>query len=140
MFAPAIIQPLEENVMKIMSLSTPFAVAAFLLSIGFAGAAQDPQNSLEPITVKHHAATAVAPAAVPQAGSLDCTPPNDAPACAAFHSELRRRFNERELSMLFGAATSDPAYLSSYSKVSQRYQNFLHDYNSNQNANAVAIK
>jgi hypothetical protein len=126
--------------MKTTLSSIAVAFSAILLSVGSARAAQDPQNSLDSITVKHSAPTAVSPASAPHAGSIDCTPPNDAPACAAFHAELRRHFNDRELGMLFGSATADPAYLSAHSKVTERYQNFLRDYNSTQTANAVAIK
>ena len=39
-----------------------------------------------------------------------CTPPADAPECAGFHALIRQNFDEREIGMLSGAATSYPEY------------------------------
>lgn len=90
--------------MKISSRHNAFTVIAILLFVvtGTAVAASESQDSLAPITVKHSAQPAAQQVQAPRTKSLDCTPPNDAPACTAFHIELRRHFNERELGMLFG--------------------------------------
>jgi hypothetical protein len=54
-----------------------------------------------------------------------CTPPADAPECAGFHALIRQNFDEREIGMLFGAATSYPEYRTSYSSVRERYDNLV---------------
>ena len=55
----------------------------------------------------------------------DCTPPADAPECTGFHALIRANFNEREIGMLFGAATSYPEYRTSYSSVKERYDDLV---------------
>src|SRR5215470_18704501 len=55
----------------------------------------------------------------------DCTPPADAPMCTGFHALIRANFNEREIGMLFGAATSYPEYRTSYSMVKDRYDDLV---------------
>jgi hypothetical protein len=55
----------------------------------------------------------------------NCTPPADAPECAGFHALIRQNFDEREIGMLFGAATSYPEYRTSYSSVRERYDNLV---------------
>jgi hypothetical protein len=61
----------------------------------------------------------------------DCTPPADAPECSGFHALIRANFNEREIGMLFGAATAYPEYRTSYSSVKERYDDlvaYVQDY------------
>jgi hypothetical protein len=55
----------------------------------------------------------------------NCTPPADAPECAGFHALIRQHFSEREIGMLFGAATAYPEYRTSYSSVRERYDNLV---------------
>ncbi len=55
----------------------------------------------------------------------NCTPPADAPECAGFHALIRQNFDEREIGMLFGAATSYPEYRTSYWSVRERYDNLV---------------
>ena len=55
----------------------------------------------------------------------NCTPPQAAPECAGFHELIRQSFTEREIGMLFGAATAYPEYRTSYSSVRERYESLL---------------
>ena len=55
----------------------------------------------------------------------NCTPPQSAPECASFHELIRQSFTEREIGMLFGAATSYPEYRTSYNSVRERYESLL---------------
>jgi len=55
----------------------------------------------------------------------NCTPPASAPECAGFHEMIRQSFSEREIGMLFGAATSYPEYRTSYNSVRERYDNLV---------------
>jgi len=59
--------------------------------------------------------------------SIDCTPPNGSAACAKLHGLIRANFSAREIAMLFGSATAQPASLTSYSRVQERYARFLRD-------------
>ncbi|MBS0582785.1 MAG: hypothetical protein JSS42_06760 [Proteobacteria bacterium] len=90
-----------------------------------AASAADPQAPLDPVTVRSIPAKAPA---MPAMLTLDCTPPNSAQQCGAFHGEVRRHFSNREIGMLFGAATAYPEYRSSYSFVKSRYENFAREY------------
>lgn len=55
----------------------------------------------------------------------NCTPPAAAPACASFHELIRQNFNEREIGMLFGAATAYAEYRTSYDSVRERYDELV---------------
>jgi len=57
----------------------------------------------------------------------DCSPPNDAPPCSAFHALIRQNFTTREIGMLFGAATAYQEYPTGYSFARERYANLLRD-------------
>jgi hypothetical protein len=71
----------------------------------------------------------------------NCTPPSDLAVCAAWHEEIRRNFAPREIGMLFGAATSYPEYVTSYSRIRDRYQRLRDDFATNNvSAGAVAIQ
>jgi len=59
--------------------------------------------------------------------SIDCTPPNGDAACAKLHASIRANFSAQEIAMLFGSATAQPASLTSYSRVQERYARFLRD-------------
>lgn len=88
---------------------------ALLATSGFTGAASDiPQRTLTPVTVKNGTA-------------INCTPPSSDEACASLHLQIRHDFRKREIGMLFGARTSYPEYLTSYTQVNERYQAFLRD-------------
>ena len=54
-----------------------------------------------------------------------CTPPTAAPECAPFHQMIRDNFSDREIAMLFGAATAAPERSASYSQVRERYDNLV---------------
>lgn len=91
-----------------------------------AGIAQaEPQSSLSSVVVHSERSSAKAPLGN---RTLDCTPPNSAVECAAFHREIRRNFTNREIGMLFGPATAYPEYLTSYDKVVRRYDAFTRAY------------
>ena len=114
---------------------------AICLSIAAVSANAAETRSLSPVTVRsspNDASAALAAAAGKEV--TECTPPNAAAACSAFHGEIRRNFSAREIGMLFGAAGAYPEYASSYSKVAERYQTFLRDYEQRQSAQAVAVK
>ncbi|MGH8122913.1 MAG: hypothetical protein ACREPT_09100 [Rudaea sp.] len=114
---------------------------AICLTIAAVSASAGETRSLSPVTVRAnpHDASASVPAANGKEVT-ECTPPNAAAACSAFHSEIRRNFSTREIGMLFGAASAYPEYAASYSKVSERYQTFLRDYEQRQSAQTVAAK
>ena len=57
-----------------------------------------------------------------------CTPPPELAACDDLHALIRNVFNPKEISMLFGAASSHAEYLTSYDRVRARYARFLRDY------------
>ena len=72
---------------------------------------------------------------------LDCTPPNASDVCSAWHATIRRNFSNREIGMLFGAATSYPEYRTSYSQVKERYERLQNDFAATYlPADAVAAK
>jgi len=54
-----------------------------------------------------------------------CTPPTSAKVCDAWHAEIRRNFNGREIGMLFGARTAYPEYRTSFTGVENRYNHLL---------------
>ena len=55
----------------------------------------------------------------------NCTPPASAPECAGFHELIRQHFSDREIGMLFGAASAYPEYRTSYDSVRERYDNLV---------------
>jgi hypothetical protein len=55
----------------------------------------------------------------------NCTPPTSAPECAGFHAMIRQSFSDQEIAMLFGSATANPAYRTSYSQLRERYDNLV---------------
>jgi len=88
-------------------------LAAAALSVaGYAAA----QETLEPVIVDHVDGYWIA---------QNCTPPASAPECAGFHEMIRQHFTDREIGMLFGAATAYPEYRTSYSQVRERYDNLV---------------
>ena len=94
---------------------------ALCAAAGYAGA-QDADTTLAPVIVEGVDGYRIVE---------DCTPPADAPECSGFHALIRANFNEREIGMLFGAATSYPEYRTSYSSVKERYDdlvNYVEDY------------
>jgi len=95
--------------------------AAVVVSSGLAVAQDDPE--LAPVIVR-----GISPAALD-----DCTPPNaaDTSLCAVWQDVLRRNFTEREIGMLFGAATAYPEYRTSYSRVKERYEWLQQDFAAN---------
>ena len=98
------------------------AIAAALVSLSGFAIAQD-DLELAPVIVR----------GIPPAALEDCTPPNanDSAMCAAFQDAIRRNFSEREIGMLFGAATAYPEYRTSYSWVKERYQWLQEDFAAN---------
>ncbi len=100
------------------------SIAAVVALAGAAHAAQ-PQNSLSPVTV--HPAPGNAKSQ-PYVYTLDCTPPNSATECAAFHRDIRRNFTSREIGMLFGASTAYPESRAAYAKVAARFDAFARGY------------
>jgi len=105
----------KENIMK----RTLFAIAISVATMGYACAevyrVYDDQV-LAPVIVEH-----VDIARLVQ----NCTPPQAAPECAGFHELIRQSFTEREIGMLFGAATAYPEYRTSYNSVRERYESLL---------------
>jgi len=85
---------------------------AFFSAAGYAGA----QETLEPVIVDHVDGYWIAE---------NCQPPSSAPECAGFHEMIRQHFTDREIGMLFGAATAYPEYRTSYSQVRERYDNLV---------------
>ncbi|WP_018972931.1 hypothetical protein [Rudaea cellulosilytica] len=106
--------------MKTLLLNIAIALSAT------AGIAQaEPQSSLPSVVVHSERSSAKAP----RSGyTLDCTPPNSAVECTAFHKEIRRNFTMSEIGMLFGAATTSLQYATSYDKVARRYDSFARTY------------
>ncbi len=92
------------------------------------------QDSLHNVTVHAH----VWPYATADRPLGDCTPPSDLPVCTDLHRQIRREFSSSDIGMLFGAATSYPQYLTSYSRVLNHYQRFLQEIDANSNP-AVAM-
>ena len=68
----------------------------------------------------------------------NCTPPASAPECAGFHALIRQHFSDREIGMLFGAATAYPEYRTSYNSVRERYDNLVR-YVEDNGVPAVAV-
>lgn len=108
---------------------------ALSTAAGFAQA--DPQSSLPSVAVHSERSSAGAPR---NGYTLDCTPPNSAIECAAFHREICRNFTMGEIRMLFGAATTSLLYNSiSYDNVTRRYDDFTRAYDE-QHLTAFASK
>jgi hypothetical protein len=112
--------------MKSFNSTILFSTIALSLASIASAASDDTQSSLGQVTVRHSAPNAVSSKHSAQVS--DCTPPNSAEVCAAFHTEVRRNFNSREIGMLFGSATAYPESRTSYSKVAERYENFVRNY------------
>ncbi|GAA0722654.1 hypothetical protein [Dokdonella soli] len=89
-------------------------ITSLCAASGLAGAGDNPQRTLAPITVQRGQAN-------------DCTPPSSDKACATLHAQIRHDFSKREIGMLFGARTSYPESLTSYGRVHARYESFLRD-------------
>jgi len=106
-------QPNKENIMK----RTLFAIAISVATMGYACAEvlYDDQV-LAPVIVEHVDINRLV---------QNCTPPQAAPECAGFHELIRQSFTEREIGMLFGAATAYPEYRTSYNSVRERYESLL---------------
>ncbi|MGH8041920.1 MAG: hypothetical protein ACREPN_07750 [Rudaea sp.] len=68
-----------------------------------------------------NAGQSLAPVNVNATAQANCTPPNSQAVCAAWHEQIRRNFNQREIGMLFGARTSYPNYGASFDRVKARY-------------------
>jgi hypothetical protein len=67
-----------------------------------------------------------------------CKPPSDFAMCAEWHRVIRRNFTPHEIGMLFGTATSYPEYVTSYSRVKERYDRLRNEFAVNYSpANAV---
>jgi hypothetical protein len=114
----------QEKIMK----NTPLAL---VLCVGFAvvcgnafAANATSQQSLKPITVHQGIELEHATQEKPLG---DCTPPNSSAVCSALHAQIRNAFTQREISMLFGAATPLPEYRATYSRVNERYRAFVRD-------------
>lgn len=116
--------------------SHQLVIAVGLFAFAAIASAGESQSPLKTVTV--HPAPSPAQAA-PGGYTLDCTPPNSAIECAAFHKEIRRNFSSREIGMLFGASTAYPESRSAYSKVAQRYDAFTRLYDE-QHLTAFAAK
>ncbi|MBS0582787.1 MAG: hypothetical protein JSS42_06770 [Proteobacteria bacterium] len=115
--------------MKTRLITIAIALSA---AAGFAQA----QSSLPSVAVHSERSSAK----TPRSGyTLDCTPPNSAVECAAFHKEIRRNFTMGEIGMIFGAATSSLLYRTSYDKVTRRYDSFARAYDE-QHLTAFASK
>ena len=103
----------KENIMK----RTLFAIAISVATMGYASAqAYDDEQVLAPVVVEHVDVDRLV---------QNCTPPSAAPECASFHALIRQSFSEREIGMLFGAATAYPEYRTSYNSVRERYESLL---------------
>jgi hypothetical protein len=102
----------KENIMK----RTLFAIAISVATIGYASAQAYDDQVLAPVIVEHVDINRLV---------QNCTPPQAAPECASFHELIRQSFTEREIGMLFGAATAYPEYRTSYSSVRERYESLL---------------
>lgn len=95
---------------------TLLAIALSVAAVGYAGAQDYDDQVLAPVVVEHVDIDRLVE---------NCTPPAAAPGCASFHAMIRQNFSEREIGMLFGAATAYPEYLTSYSAVRERYDAML---------------
>ncbi len=96
---------------------TLFAIAISLATVGYACAEVVYEDQvLAPVVVEHVDVNRLV---------QNCTPPQSAPECASFHELIRQSFSEREIGMLFGAATSYPEYRTSYNSVRERYESLL---------------
>src|SRR4249920_2079288 len=104
----------KENIMK----RTLFAIAISVATMGYACAEVyvDDDQVLAPVIVEHVDINRLV---------QNCTPPAAAPECASFHELIRQSFTEREIGMLFGAATAYPEYRTSYNSVRERYESLL---------------
>ena len=105
--------------------SHKFSIAVGLFTFAAIASAGEPQSSLRTVTVRPVPSSANA---VHYAYKLDCTPPNSATECAAFHREIRRNFSSREIGMLFGAVTAYPEARTAYFKVAERFDAFTRVY------------
>jgi len=94
---------------------TLLVIALCTACAGYA-VAQDEEVLLAPVIVEHVDGYRIVE---------NCTPPASAPECAGFHQLIRQSFSEREIGMLFGAATSYPEYRTSYDSVRARYDNLV---------------
>jgi hypothetical protein len=107
---------------------TLVAGASLAAMAGFAWAGDEPTHpTLQGITVQHQPM----PYATEDRPLGDCTPPSvepDLPACRAVALALRRNFTEHEIQMIFGAWSHSPEYLASYVHLSDRYHDFLRDW------------
>ena len=118
-------------------MKTHLLSIAIALSAVTSFAQADPQSSLPSVAVHSERSSAKAPR---NGYTLDCTPPNSAVECAAFHKEIRRNFTMAEIRMLFGAATTSLLYNSiSYDNVTRRYDDFARTYDE-QHLTAFASK
>jgi len=113
-----------EQAMKTRIIATAIALTAFGLGAYSAGA-RAADSQLRTVTVHP---TSNAAKGARKAYTLDCTPPNSAQECGAFHQAIRHNFSNREIGMLFGAATAYPEARSGYSRVAERYDNFARAY------------
>ena len=93
---------------------TLLAIALCAACAGYA-VAQD-EEVLSPVIVEHVDGYRIVE---------NCTPPASAPECAGFHALIRQHFSDREIGMLFGAATAYPEYRTSYDSVRERYDNLV---------------
>ena len=110
--------------MKTRIIITAIAFGLIGLS-AFAAGAHASDEQLRTVTV-HPPLSAARQA--PKAYTFDCTPPNSAVECAAFHAEIRHAFSNREIGMLFGASTAYPEARSGFGRVAERYDNFVRAY------------
>jgi hypothetical protein len=88
----------------------------FAIALGAIAGSSAAQETLEPVIVEHVDGYWIAE---------NCQPPSSAPECAGFHEMIRQHFSDREIGMLFGAATAYPEYRTSYSQVRERYDNLV---------------
>lgn len=95
---------------------TLLAIAISVAATGYACAQAYDDQVLAPVVVEHVDVDRLV---------QNCTPPSAAPECASFHALIRQSFSEREIGMLFGAATAYPEYRTSYNSVRERYESLL---------------
>ncbi|MBS0582867.1 MAG: hypothetical protein JSS42_07180 [Proteobacteria bacterium] len=118
-------------------MKTHLLSIAIALSAATGIAQADPQSSFPSVVVHSERSSAKA---LQHGYTLECTPPNSAAECAAFHKEIRRNFTMGEIRMLFGAATASLLYNSiSYDTVTRRYDDFARNYDE-QHLTAFASK
>jgi hypothetical protein len=102
---------------EIIMKRTLFAIAISLATMGYACAEVVYEDQvLAPVVVEHVDVNRLV---------QNCTPPQSAPECASFHELIRQSFTDREIGMLFGAATAYPEYRTSYNSVRERYESLL---------------